>query len=696
MKQEDFFRIMDCASEDDIADMMRYHRSRRVPDREEEIVMTKYTERAESESRHGKGIAAAVAAVLVCANIAGGAYLLNSGKQPGAQSEISVGTSIQSELIPAASENTPDYVKLMQEYFTDAGGQPCTFDFTGYGKDFDIQWENDDYKLTFRAVAGCEWALYYFYDVEPKKGQTWEQMVKDNPHFQMQITSGAEHWSESKYKMGETSWDMMGQDKALDNGVWHFCTLLEIRPDAPLYQDDSCLNFSLDVKYSMTEGEVHCTDAAALDFFTHQHPMQKLETPIRIADLCGEKSLNAKTCDLTLTKFAATPFGVFYCGESVESVGDDGFSEWPYTQKAGETLADYVPSEQYRHAVDNDMIAVQSNAGSSYVGVRQQTAFMNLLFKSPVLLKNAKASAPENIQEIKEVSAETPQYVQLMQEYYTNLNGQPCTYDFTGLGQDYNLVYEFPDYTLTLKSMVGCDWVVYYFYDIKPQGTSETGYNAWYNNHLNAGDLIMFKDGIINFNSRIQDRTSLNNEQSYEVNGDVMRDYALEDGVWHMVDRIINNSDKPFFSGENSGMLVTLENVQYLKDGQKVEPFTFETQEFPLHETAAPEITGDLPADTDKFVQETAEERLTKYRKWTSEHPLTRCAETPFGTFYVSNTYTDGIEHGHSENIPMESLTINGRRFTKGSQAYFCERGGAVMKEEPRGNVSLFDAVTQP
>lgn len=305
------------------------------------------------------------------------------------------------------------------------------------------------------------------------------------------------------------------------------------------------------------------------------------------------------------------------------------------------------------------------------------------------------ALSTESVMTEADKPAELPQYVKLMQEYYTNLNGQPCTYDFTGLGQDYNLVYEFPDYTLTLKSVVGCDWVVYYFYDIKPEDTSETGsgYTAWLNNgHENAGDLVMFKDGKINFNSKRQDRTSLNSEQTYEVDGDVMRDYALEDGVWHMVDRIDNCSDKPFFSGENSGMLVSLETVQYLKEGQKVEPFTFEAKEFPLHETVAPEITVDLPADTDKFTQENATESLTKYRKWTNAHPLTRCAETPFGTYYVSDLYTEGIEHGYSVGMPMDSLSINGKPFGKYSRANLNERGGAVMQEEPRGYVSLFDA----
>ena len=402
MKQEDFFKIMDCASEEDIADMMRYHRSRLVPDREEEIVMTKYTERAESESRHGKGIAAAVAAVLVCANIAGGAYLLNSGKQP----EQSAGASVQSAPIEEVTE----------------------------------------------AVQGIE----------------------------------------------------------------------------------------------------------------------AVQTE-------------------TVTTEAVKP-------------------------------------------------------------------------------------------------AELPQYVQLMQEYYTNLNGQPCTYDFTGLGQDYNLVYEYPDYTLTFKSMVGCDWIVYYFYDIKPEDTSETNYLSWNRKEgrASAGDLFAFKDGKVNFYFVCDKTAPLNGRQ----------DYALDDGVWHMVGTTINSSDKPFFSGENSGIQIGFD-VGKMKEGKNVEPFTFEAKELPLHETASPEIALYEPA-IDEENREFAEEWLASIRKWTNAHPLTRCAETPFGTYYVSDLYTDGIEHGNSAGIPMNWLSINGKPFGTGSRANLDERGGAAMNEEPSGYVSLFDAVTQP
>ena len=71
MKREDYFNLMDCVSEEDITEMMQYCRSGQFSDREEEIVMTKQNH-AESESKRGKGIAAAVAAVLVCANVAGG------------------------------------------------------------------------------------------------------------------------------------------------------------------------------------------------------------------------------------------------------------------------------------------------------------------------------------------------------------------------------------------------------------------------------------------------------------------------------------------------------------------------------------------------------------------------------------------------------------------------------------------------
>jgi len=69
--------------------------------------------------------------------------------------------------------SVPDYVQCMQAYYTKETGEPCSFDFTGYGTDLDYHWEFSDYKINLRAAAGDAFKVWFFYDVIPLKGQTY-------------------------------------------------------------------------------------------------------------------------------------------------------------------------------------------------------------------------------------------------------------------------------------------------------------------------------------------------------------------------------------------------------------------------------------------------------------------------------------------------------------------------------------------
>jgi len=77
----------------------------------------------------------------------------------------------------------------------------------------------------------------------------------------------------------------------------------------------------------------------------------------------------------------------------------------------------------------------------------------------------AATSGENNVQEIK---LETAHYVQCMQDYYASVTGEPCTYDFTGMGQDLNIEWKFEDYNLTLHAAAGDPFHMHFFYDITP------------------------------------------------------------------------------------------------------------------------------------------------------------------------------------------------------------------------------------
>lgn len=89
----------------------------------------------------------------------------------------------------------------------------------------------------------------------------------------------------------------------------------------------------------------------------------------------------------------------------------------------------------------------------------------------------AATSGENNVQEIK---LETAHYVQCMQDYYASVTGEPCTYDFTGMGQDLDYEWSSEDYKITLHAAAGDAFQMHLFYDVIPLKGQEYAYAATY------------------------------------------------------------------------------------------------------------------------------------------------------------------------------------------------------------------------
>ena len=70
--------------------------------------------------------------------------------------------------------------------------------------------------------------------------------------------------------------------------------------------------------------------------------------------------------------------------------------------------------------------------------------------------------------DIQEVGLNTAHYAQCMQDYYSSQTGEPCTYDFTGMGQDLDYVWDSEDYRITLHAAAGDAFQMHLFYDVIP------------------------------------------------------------------------------------------------------------------------------------------------------------------------------------------------------------------------------------
>ncbi len=351
MKQEDYFRIMDCASDDDITEMMQHRRFRQVPSGEEEITVKQTAQKKIRMTRRGAAAGTAVAAALLALNVGGGYLLLHgrNAENPAAEqtesafteqdeAAVNIGTEEISEDIAADTEaaGTPQYVQLMQEYYnklTDSPYyegktfEPCDYDFTGLGKDIDYTFEWDDYKLTYRAVVGCDWVLYYFFDVEPKQGQDYETFRNENPDMSRIAVSMIKGdtvkfgyirlESRSTTLPEQNTWDI-----APNNGVWHCVGMIRNVTDQPFFHGENAgTQISICEKYDTPE-EAQQNCGEPFDFETKAFPLHACEQPVFFRDETHmsfapayHEDVESMLAEHTLTRCAETPFGRYYVSD---------------------------------------------------------------------------------------------------------------------------------------------------------------------------------------------------------------------------------------------------------------------------------------------------------------------------------------------------------------------------------------------
>ena len=104
MKTEDYFKIMDCASEEDITEMMQHRRFRQIPSGEEDTM--KQSDQQEKSvfrmTRRGVATGSAVAAALLALNVGLGGFMLHKS----ADDSVSTAESEVIEMTEAAAETT--------------------------------------------------------------------------------------------------------------------------------------------------------------------------------------------------------------------------------------------------------------------------------------------------------------------------------------------------------------------------------------------------------------------------------------------------------------------------------------------------------------------------------------------------------------------------------------------------------------
>ena len=245
-----------------------------------------------------------------------------------------------------------------------------------------------------------------------------------------------------------------------------------------------------------------------------------------------------------------------------------------------------------------------------------------------------------------------PAYVEYMRRYYEGLSEESVDFDYTrfiGFGTDLNETWEDEDYRITIKAAVGCDWMIYYFFDAERKSDAEKG-------------LPIVPPILLAPSDAVPNRTDTPAYSFAPMPGtgdDENAAFCQYYGI------LTNTTDQPFFhkDGKPVSRDFLFFSPYYSFDESTGESdlniaeiatctFDFSAEEYPLRALDPPQKWSDLarrPGDMDEVL--TANGHGAAFI-------MTRFAETPFGLYYVSDPYRtadwDSLEHSLSGACGLE------------------------------------------
>lgn len=344
----------------------------------------------------GRGAAAgtAVAAVLLALNIGGG-YLLLSGSTTTGNSMVAT-----NELDVQTEVTQPLYVTKMQEYYTAVSGTPCDFDFTGYGRDLGFTYEDVDgqYRVTLTAITGCDWMFYYFYDVEPLQGQSWEEFNADGLIHLIVRNSDGEHLCATSFGR-----EMPNQGEELDDGVWHCYGYMHNVTRTPFRTESCSLRICTNgPDYGVEEDhwDTQVMDEIPLDFLTIPSTLgEAAETWYFDYDkvrLIGDNGVDLfkplietqhGISVVEMTQCEITPFGAFYFTEPYRLAnGGSGMFQSSYMEENPaidiHIQSAFVQQNELGETIDTFLPANFTCTGT-YCSMGEATSYIYVLFDHP-------------------------------------------------------------------------------------------------------------------------------------------------------------------------------------------------------------------------------------------------------------------------------------------------------------------------
>lgn len=408
MKQNEFFDLMDGVSEEYIAEMMDRRQTQPISPEKEITIMKQSENRSEKGIRMNRRTVAAgtaVAAALLALNVGGILFLHRSAENLQADTGSESGQDVTSDIIeevttdmPAETEPEeaplPAYAEYMRQYYEGISPESCDYDYTnfiGLGTDLDETWEDENYKVTLKAAVGCDWMIYYFYDVERKN----EEDRKYGFSPAVILTTEEDYPATGEEEPAYTIDIIPGTEDDGSGTLSHYYGVISNTTDQPFFHENGqpvSRNFRF---FTWDFSEDHCSrcakDIAAytLDFSAKAYPLTALEQPQSWTDLARRPSdmlevLTSYGHDAAFisTRMAETPFGLYYVSEPYQS------ADWntiEHTLSAGSGLEG---NDAVQKDADGNPIRTFKTIGDTLYGVNMRgdygLGFLCAIFGQPL------------------------------------------------------------------------------------------------------------------------------------------------------------------------------------------------------------------------------------------------------------------------------------------------------------------------
>lgn len=425
--------------------------------RQEVLNMTKHTQPKTRKPliRMAAGIAAGAA---VLAITGGFAYLMLS-----VQSDIRNPGASNPEQQPAT-----EYIEIFRDYYETRAGHPIDFDFsTLCGTDFNETWEFADYTVTLNAAVCDGWQFDYIYTIQPHSGQMPTAAELNNiPSVNIRSTEDPVEFVVCDVQLVDTELRADGTFRGVGSCHYTINGMVTSLPEQ-FYAQCQQPGRTYNPQKFLADGTLRPITVNQPD-----------ELPACIA-LTDSLTATVDRIKSAAYKYAfVTPLGITLTNYTFDDI-EERLNTAESNSYSGPAVTDAVTVQKgFCHGEPTDIgVTYDQTQAAGIIGIvytnSPDFATCWLPFTEPQNLADItylSLTSNEQSEAVQIPLNSRDCYIDCFRDYYETRAGHPVDFDFLALcGTEFDEVWEFDDYTVTLNAAICDGWEIDYIYTLQPK-----------------------------------------------------------------------------------------------------------------------------------------------------------------------------------------------------------------------------------